>query len=218
MTERPLIFSAQMVRALLDGRKTMTRRVVKPQPPEGARYSGVHYACDAPDAWFFNSPHGGHRVRCAFGEGDRLWVREGFAGGRPGVANVIYRAGHENDRTSGPRVNMPWRSPIHMPRWASRLTLVVTDVRVERLQDISEDDARAEGVAKSHPGGWWSGADYQAAPTAKAAFALLWNSIHGPDAWSENPWVCALSFSVARQNIDAPPAPQPEPATGADHG
>lgn len=85
------------------------------------------------------------------------------------------------------------RPSLHMPRWASRITLEVTGVRVERLQEISEADARAEGLSTA-PGGWWSGADGQAGATPRAAFALLWNSINGADSWNENPWVWVVEF------------------------
>lgn len=91
--------------------------------------------------------------------------------------------------------------PIHMPRWASRLTLTATDVRVQRLQDISEDDAMAEGVTE-YPSGWWSAQEGDAAPTPKVAYALLWNHINGPGAWDANPWVVAVTFTVADRNID----------------
>jgi hypothetical protein len=80
-----------------------------------------------------------------------------------------------------------------MPRWASRINLLVTDVRVQRLQEISEEDAKAEGVMPS-PGGMWSAADGQAGTSPQAAFAILWQSINGPGAWDANPWVYALTF------------------------
>ena len=89
-----------------------------------------------------------------------------------------------------------WRPSIHMPRSASRLTLTVTEVRVQRLQDISEEDARAEGIEGEFlpwPQGYW---------TYRPYFAELWNSLHGPDAWDANPWVVALSFTVQHGNID----------------
>jgi hypothetical protein len=117
-------------------------------------------------------------------------------------------------RGTGPRCGRRVPS-IHMPRWASRLTLTVTDVRVERLQNITEDDARAEGVERDEdvPGGW---VDYRAPGTqccliASDSFASLWESIHGPEAWNANPWVCAISFEVRRRNIDhiAPLRPPP---------
>src|SRR5579872_528511 len=137
MTDHPIIFSAPMVRALLDGRKTMTRRFA------GA-YKPIYPGCDdlqwKPSPWQRSQP------------GDRLWLREAFAIlprncyalpktlTRDGSEAAYYRA--DFDRSGKPA----WRSPIHMPRWASRLTLIVTATRIERVQEISEDDARAEGV------------------------------------------------------------------------
>ncbi|MCQ8240569.1 hypothetical protein [Rhizosaccharibacter radicis] len=111
-----------------------------------------------------------------------------------------------------------WRPSIHMPRWASRLTLEITDIRAERLQDISEEDARAEGVEQVvRPPSWpvmyerrfWKGYEnHQKAnrDSARESFGSLWNSLHGPGAWSANPWVWAISFRAHRTNIDALPA------------
>lgn len=196
MADRPIIFSAPMVRALLDGRKTQTRRVLKPQPehnsaglwcwpPYGHKVTKRTWRgfCQTDDAgvrqWF----SGGHKAMEALpaNVGDRLWVRETWATVNsecgPGWA---YRADGDfiqpeydgHDYGAGPSFDYDkypgeytmwcsdllagspghrWRSPIHMPRWASRLTLIVTDVRVQRLQDISEEDAVAEGVIRQDP-------------------------------------------------------------------
>lgn len=151
MTARGIIFSAESVRAILDGRKSQTRRLSK----------GQHFAC----------PHGE--------PGDRLWVREEWAIGDPlrfvdhcrdGVA---YRAVDGNQPHSTER----WRSPLFMPRWASRITLEITRVRVERLQAIGEDDARAEGAA------------------SVAEYAGVWDAINRRKApWALNPWVWAIEF------------------------
>ncbi|MGV6875881.1 hypothetical protein ACUSIJ_24750 [Pseudochelatococcus sp. B33] len=208
MTDKPILFSAPMVRALIDGRKTMTRRVLKPQPsrrdfrnvsPETAR-------------WFHDPVRGGMWISdgCAvgpfksFSPGDRLWVREAFSYDsldvdRDGLLPPWYWA---DGNPTGGDYTKP-RPSIHMPRWASRLTLIVTGVRVERLQDISEEDAIAEGVLCDSDG--WR--DYlmpqtQCCPTAKDSFRTLWNSINGPGAWEANPWVSVTSFDVHRQNID----------------
>ena len=214
MVDRPIIFSGPMVQALLAGRKTQTRRVLKPQPPKDARFSGIYYASDRPDAWFFNTPHGGFQVRQAYEEGDRLWVREAITRFDHGTCDqhVWYRGGanyrdapddHAYRRiladgdaqwpadANGPGGGKPYPvSPIHMPRWASRLTLAVTNVRVERLQDISETDAVAEGMTVNP--GYWS----------IRHFAETWNAIHGPDAWEADPWICVLTFTVEPRNID----------------
>lgn len=194
MTDRPILFSAPMVRALLDGRKTQTRRVLR--NPE-------YYGCPTGDC-----PHQ-TQAECnaamasldaeatRFAVGDRLWVREAFAAdGKPDDAVVWYRAHHEEAQARGPRVDVPWRPSIHMPRWASRLTLTVTDVRVERLQDISEADAIAEGMDET-------AVQHFGCPIK--AYAALWNSLARTEeaAWSANPWVVAVPFSVAKHNIDA---------------
>ncbi len=97
------------------------------------------------------------------------------------------------------------RPSIHMPRWASRMTLTVTDVRVQRLQDISEADAVAEGVIHDSFGGWRGHEGTIGYPTAIWAYHHLWNSLHGPGAWDANPWVVALTFNVQRGNIDQMP-------------
>lgn len=238
MTDRPILFSAPMVRALLGGRKTQTRRQIKPQPPEGARYTGVHFASDERNCHFFNTPHGPFKVPVRIEDGDRLWVRERFlpdppsddpswddnvctyvewAGCGSRISDVppalrasaysIYAADPMWSENSG----MVWRPSIHMPRWASRLTVTVTDVRVERLQDISEADAIAEGIAR-HKSGWMpyatafydgdgiTPANYHADP--RVSYMQLWDSINGAGAWEANPWVAAYTFTVIPKNID----------------
>lgn len=217
MPDRPIIFSSPMIRALLEGRKTQTRRVLKPQPVPCLSWS-------APPAGTYPSDKGWSRLPYAIG--DRLWVREAFATNGPIVRYYATDDVHELRRK---------RSPIHMPRWASRLTLIVTDVRVQRAQEISEADAEAEG-ATSRPScsgflgrdaGWsmdWSRigqmSRYAMCPPGspaktplkatdislcdpRMAFASYWNSIHGPAAWDANPWVAAISFDVRRGNIEA---------------
>lgn len=184
VTDRPIIFSAPMVRALLGGRKTQTRRVLD------NKRAVMRERDDALDC-----------VR--FYVGDRLYVREAckpIPGSKPGGYFVpgspffgvdwFYRA----DNNCPIWANGKWRPSIHMPRWASRLTLTVTEVRVQRLQDISEEDAVAEGVSGSD----WNGEG----PRYRPAFHALWNSLHGPDAWDANPWVVAVSFTVRNGNID----------------
>lgn len=178
MTDRPIIFSAPMVRALLYGRKTQTRRALKPP------YGTLEYL--GGETW---------RPICTkFFPGDRLWVREAHVLTPAGVAYVADGADHYG--AGGPLRKRP---SIHMPRWASRLTLHVTEVRVQRLHEISAEDVAAEGaceLAFMPP----SEAD---TAEARAVFRSLWNSLHGPDAWDANPWVCAISFKVERANIDA---------------
>ena len=217
MTDKPMIFSAEMVRALLDGRKSMTRRILKPQPPADAHMVRAYtdnaprpalrntigwFVPEAGDLWPCNDED---RIPLPYASGDRLWVREGWASesvdAEEGFYGPDYRATANGQPTDG-----RWRSPIHMPRWASRLTLVVTDVRLERVQETSNDDARAEGAPA-----WWRGLpEDQREPTTTAIgmFRDLWSALHGPDAWKRNDWVATITFTVHRCNIDQMEAAQ----------
>jgi hypothetical protein len=216
MTDRPIIFSAPMVRALLDGRKTQTRRVLKPSDDEGRfwpLYSAgrmVASGCaQAPD----KIHSGGRYSATRYAPGDRLWVRETFATWDGGARDLAYRADISDSEWSAllhdRRHGAPWRvrSPIHMPRWASRLTLHVTEVRVQRLQEIDAYDAIREGMS---PGTQLPCGGMDRDPVED--FCELWCSLHGEGAWDANPWVCAVSFTVERANIDA------TTPTGADQG
>lgn len=181
MAEKPIIFSGPMVRAILAGRKSATRRILK-KPA-------------ALDALAVFGPSMLMRPGCAdllpFAVGDRLWVREAFSYSwvvrddpdRRHLMPVWYWADGNPEGGS-------WSRPkpsIHMPRWASRITLEVTDVRAQRLQDISGDDAQAEGCIHHHdPAGDGQNVIEQ--------FSYLWTSIHGPGAWEANPWVAAITF------------------------
>jgi len=181
----PIIYSAPMVRALIEGRKTMTRRL----PNRDKRGPGR--------SWQLVKP------------GDRLWVRENFSGpytcgyGRIPASRqddwpVWYWAdGNPNDGD--------WEKPrpsIHMPRWASRLTLAVTAVKVERLQAISLEDVRAEGCEVRQM--WLLGADAEQRRTIAAnVFMDLWSDLHGYESWNANPEVVAVSFRVIKANIDS---------------
>lgn len=179
MSERPILFSAQMVRAILAGAKTQTRRVVKDRHIDAA-----------PPACFFQWL----RERCPYGQpGDRLWVREAYMHEpadycweasvsipcRP--AFTVYRADYPESRPGE-----GWKPSIHMPRALSRITLEVTAVRVERLHDISDEDALAEGVYPTRTG------LYPGAP--RAEFRALWESINGLESWDANPWVWVVEF------------------------
>lgn len=207
MADKPILFSAPMVRALLDGRKTQTRRVMPSSHPRFPLLDQISmdvliFDPEKPEVWYWDGLHGGvgasYGIRCAVG--DRLWVRESFAvsgigwGKKPKDAKggkVHYRADPDHgwqDYWGN------WRPSIHMPRWASRLTLIVTDVRVQRLWEISRGDAMAEGCPF---------ANMAAGPNPCVWFADLWNSINGPGAWGANPWVAAYSFRVIRANIDS---------------
>lgn len=198
MTDKPIIFSGPMVRALLEGRKTQTRRVLKPQP--GFR-GGVGDESD-PTAWGWEDEYGDHvpvtAIRLPYAPGDRLWVRETWThfgdavwsvmdARMRGPGELVYRADEDSP-------GAVWFPSIHMPREFSRLTLVVTDVRVQRVQEISEEDAMAEGC---NPVRW-------AMQTPRDHFEELWDSINAKRGygWDANPWVAALTFTVHKANID----------------
>jgi hypothetical protein len=217
MADRPILFSAPMIPALLDGRKTQARRVSKDQPPEGAKIVTPGHAC----GWAaFDNGATGYALHVPYAPGDRLWVREALD-----LGDRCYPIGHATYEADSADVDLrpdgaaAWASqykrrkvpPIHMPRWASRLTLTVTDVRVQRLQDISEADAVAEGIEDggcTECGGSSrspEGCCYNPSPDFVDSFAFLWNSLHGHDAWNANQWVVALTFTVHRCNIDRMP-------------
>ena len=218
MTDRPIIFSAAMVRALLDGRKSQTRRVLKPQPEQnsaglwvwpsnwrtGIKRFGTCIQGD--EEGLVRALMGDPWRRVGYAPGDRLYVREAFSYDRldvdrDGTLPPWYWA--DGNPSSG-----DWSRPkpsIFCPRWASRITLTVTEVRVQRLQEISREDAIAEGI-EGDTDGWF---DYllpatQCCARPQDSYATLWNSLHGPDAWDENPWVVALTFTVQHGNIDTP--------------
>ena len=142
MAERPILFSAPMVRAILDGRKTQTRRILNPQPIETLPRTDDRLI----DLLVRDSPYGA--------TGDLLWVK--------------------------------WKPSIYMPRWASRITLEIVSVRVERLKSISEDDAQAEGAEVPMT--------CDVSHSARNNFAQLWESINGPGSWDANPWVWVVEF------------------------
>lgn len=188
MTDRPIIFSAPMVRALLDGRKTMTRRLAWHGGPKDEGGVAKIAECRA-SPWLKARP------------GDRLWVREAWQRihvPHAGAEWIVFAAADNRTDYGG-----PWRSPIHMPRRASRLTLVVTATKIERSQDISEEDAEAEGVfrhvAEHSLDKVFRG---ERGATAIRYFQELWESLHGPGSWDSNPEVVALTFTVHKCNID----------------
>lgn len=190
--ERPILFNDQMVRAILEGRKTVTRRAVK---------DTGFYAIDA-------AIHGNEvalrerealATRCPFGQpGDRLWVRETWGlqvrsyGGGAGEF-IVYRATNPDAiycrSSEGREYPVKWKPGIHMRRHSSRILLEITAVRVERLQDISDDQAIAEGI-DTHPTGFYG----NGCITAGGAFLELWESINGDGKWAANPWVWVIEF------------------------
>ena len=214
MKERPIIFSAPMVRALLAGTKTQTRRIVKARDLE---WMDVHQGLREPD----------NAERCPYGQpGDRLWVKETWrtadtldALSPSAIAEKCMDAGYSKPwaplqwEADGQR-NREWsgfgpgngvvvgpgktRVSIHMPRWASRITMEITSVRVERLQEISIEDAKAEGAWGPDDSIVQKVADYFGTDIFSAnprkAFQMLWESINGPDSWAANPWVWAIEF------------------------
>lgn len=217
MKERPAIFNGEMVRAILDGRKTQTRRVMAVQPE--SNQFGLLRITDSTKRsdigkyhWAESNATGTHQrsalFSCPFGQvGDRLWVREAYQGPlfnfdqmetyledtskfeRPEFCE--YRA--DGGKTpeyydADDNLRYGWKPSIHMPRWASRITLEITAVRVERLNDISEEDAKAEGVAPSQ--------HIITPPEAlyRVGFLKLWQSIYGEESWGANPWVWVIEF------------------------
>ena len=198
--ERPILFSAPMVRAILEDRKTQTRRIAKPFNPPQFDAETIHrtdhcefigWSGGTPSLYFTKDYYPeGTGILCPYGRpGDRLWVRESFFFDGPYVA---YRADHEG---YAPK-DTPWKPSIHMPRAASRILLEITDVRAERLQDISEEDAKAEGVQEGCFNGHYIDyldKDYQF-DNASESFKTLWQSINGPESWNENPFVFAITF------------------------
>ena len=173
----------EMVRAILDGRKTQTRRIVKPQP---SVIHAIHADASLTTNCIFRN--GDQRIHCPHGQpGDRLWVKETWVktDGMTSVPDVFYRA---SENAVNAEQLSPWKPSIFMPRWASRITLEIVGVRVERVQDITETDAMAEGVAwKDHAG--------LARFTAAKLYAALWDSINAKThPWASNPWVWVIEF------------------------
>ncbi len=237
MKERPIIFSGEMVRAILAGRKTQTRRVIKTIPCQCGVWLPYELSNTTPEG-FQTIGHSGRwscescsneAIKCPYGiPGDRLWCRESFS--------IIDHDFGEWDKSLGvplswlvfyySNLSEKWRNPpidelksiskkygtantvggpydkkrpsIHMPRWASRITLEIKNIRVERVQDISEEDAKAEGVLPSLA---WIGSENM---KYRAAFAGLWNSINAKRGfgWDVNPWVWVAEFKKIETGKD----------------
>ncbi|KAF1068213.1 MAG: hypothetical protein GAK45_01441 [Pseudomonas citronellolis] len=183
MKERPILFSGPMVRAILEGRKTVTRRACKPQPSAHAHTKSVN---GMPMSEWWET--GKDINRCPYGQpGDRLWIREAWAqinvAQAPGESWVVYRECDNRTDYGG-----PWKPSIHMRRRDSRILLEITAVRVERLQDISDDQCRAEGATGGH--GSIPGYIYNA--TVQEHFRHIWTSTGGD--YDANPWVWVIEF------------------------
>lgn len=255
MVDKPILFSAPMVRALLAGTKTQTRRVLNPQPyTNGFKYDAAlgdilcHNDCLPPAALLMDKGKGTNRYTIssyedgpeAFGRyrvGDRLYVREAWRCDatldamaprdlKPRTRPIWFEAGfygvtgngtpmgqHHPADLDGQHTKGKFRQGMHMPRWASRITLAVTEVRVERLRDCSANDAIAEGVSSSEhwrpkdvqdrpfEEKWWDDATFWG-NYPQLAYRELWEAINGPGSWAANPWVAAYSFTVHHHNID----------------
>lgn len=230
MKERPILFSGPMVRAILQNKKTQARRIVKPKPPDEAHPFSIICSSDEKDQgkWKFtkNKDHLSGTVlgpiACPYGKpGDRLWVKESFAivpravlCWSTGVHHslhpdnnrdaAIYREGWERSAS-----DFGWRSSTHMPRWASRITLEITRIRVEKLQAINKADAIAEGIERvggessCHP---WRNylLKHHAHPTGHCSSPLqsymtLWEKINGVGSWDANPWVWVVEFQRIKE-------------------
>lgn len=203
MNEKPILFNAEMVNAIISGRKTQTRRIMKVQPEPSKSRSGdywfpcnkmqsmVHVSDLLPGNPYMPDAHEFFSTCCPLGGiGDQLWVREAFAAGLCTESTLAYRATHKTeDLEEGWGETIKWTPSIHMPRWASRINLLITGVRVERLRDISEQDAMAEGCAYGKGNG-----EIDLAVRPENHFPTLWASIYGAESWQANPWVWVINF------------------------
>lgn len=212
MTERGMIFNGEMVRAILDGRKTQTRRIMNVQPdtPEFGVRRIIESSIAKEIGMYFWSQEDARGIKarskqfsCPYGTaGDHIWVRETWAEAGAGAPELkLYRANYPDHVPSHyesvpPASDIRWTPSIHMPRNASRILLEITGVRVEKLKSISEGEAQSEGVAQLRQGFWkhyqpgWT----QHQLSARGAFATLWDSIYGFGEWDRNPWVWVIEF------------------------
>ncbi|HDF8568035.1 TPA: hypothetical protein PEO98_002187 [Enterobacter hormaechei subsp. hoffmannii] len=230
-----MIFNGEMVRAILDGKKTQTRRIMKVQPSDGFHPTHNGYDLDLNAHWYtpgvidkngylqpakkdaFGVADENEGYTCPFGAvGDRIWVRETWAEAGAGAPDLkLYRADYPEHvpnhyENVPPASDIRWTPSIHMPRWASRITLEITDVRIERLNGISETDAEAEGIDMEAlfdaQDCYDCIADHNMTgrPTATGAFKYLWESIYGEENWQANPWVWVIEFKVVPNVQDNP--------------
>lgn len=226
MTERPILFTPGNVRAILDGSKSQTRRIVKPEPLCDVEWFAQLYAA-GPDngLWFPKNGNpkdcdewvqaDGDPVRCPYGAvGNRLYVREahspcGSSSAETGLY-VVFRDGCQKYQSGelvqgldkyadGAFDHIKWRPSIHMPKWAARLWLEIVEVRVERLQEISEEDAIAEGCDLPLVARKDGGLAETRRRIKSIAYPALWESINGPGSWEQNPWVWAITFKKVAQ-------------------
>lgn len=194
MKENPILFNGDMVRAVLSGQKTQTRRPMKPIPVYPDAFDGLRREIHDGQVhfWASGAELPAHKFRCPYGQpGDRLWVRERWAADMsfddlpprmlpPRGMPIYYHA-------TAQCMDYKWRPSIHMPRWASRITLEITDIRVERVQDISEEDVQAEGFSDR--------------PASKNKFRIAWDLLYWKRGlgWDVNPWVWVITFKRAEE-------------------
>ena len=220
--ERPILFNSEMVRAILDGRKQITRRVMKTQPHDDWTEIAVEYPYGRALATYRAFPNGGSArwgiEECPYGQpGDRLNVREAWAAHDcfddipprdiPEGEAIWFSGpnGHGATEANGSSLRNNymgcWRLSIHMPRWASRITLEVTEVRVERVQSISEGDAKSEGVLEDGWEDFVPGGPVCTSHVGRLAFQDLWDSINHSRGygWDTNPFVWVVSFKLLEQ-------------------
>lgn len=210
MKERPILFNAPMVKAILEGRKTQTRRVVK----SDLIINQAEFECGNRPHVIRSEPSLQYWVEngCPFGQvGDRLWVRETFMDlSGTGVEHrdsegQLQKYAYATDCPRGSHSDelrkdfgLKWKPSIHMPRSASRILLEITNIRVEHLNGISKTDAIAEGVDKYHNSDFYVryGFENDWCANAFASFAYLWESVYGKESWTANPWVWVVEFKV----------------------
>lgn len=211
MKEHPILFSTSMVRAIIEGRKTQTRRVMNPQPPTWSvklqRWLDTNPKAKQSEIWMMIDRIGEplKSVVCPYGQpSDRLWVRETWTETNYAEMPILYKATDEHKKqiVDAARIRLhgdpySWKPSIHMKRIHSRITLEVLNVRVERVQEITEEDAVAEGslayYVKSYE---------DRTPDNKHAFRMLWDSINGKRegcSWDDNPWVFVVEFKKIAQ-------------------
>jgi hypothetical protein len=197
--ERPILFSAAMVRAILDGRKTQTRRVVKPR-------KDLSFGCLLQPNELAGEVNNGSYLNCVYGKpGDKFWLRETWSQ-HPQFADIAYKAdGEEFEDSDGFTWIPKWKPSIHMPRWASRINLEITGLRVECLQNINRQDSFAEGIQNLSDGDYYEFGirDLCSAQHPVRAYQLLWESINGQGSWDKNPWVWVIEFKRIDESVSS---------------
>lgn len=214
MKEHPILFTSAMVKAILAGKKTQTRRIVKPQPGNDLHGHLCWGPPREPMQWWVTDPQKDIAPHCPYGKpGDKLWVRETW-----GVASIYdsvkprdLKPNHMKVNFDGQLEGVKKRPSIFMPRWASRIQLEIVSVRVQRLNDISANDAEAEGIVETE---FWTPRELESRPFEEKwwddyhfwenypqlAYSRLWESINGKGSWELNPWVWVVEFKKVNPN------------------